>query len=91
MLDIYLNHSSTFLFVYFGTHLSLNLELTSLATLAGQQAGGCSCLLSPWQGYRHTLPCLAFTWVLETRTQVCVLAVQASYLLNHLPSHSHTF
>lgn len=69
--------------------LSVNLELAISTGLANQQALGIlpvSIPLSPVLGYRGIPLYLAFTWVLEIRTQLPTLEQPALYPLSHLLS-----
>lgn len=67
------------LHINFFESLSLRLELTISSRLVGQWAGGIFLsLLSQCQGYRHTPPHLALTWVLGIQAQILELVLSSS-------------
>ena len=69
--------------------LSLSIRLECHARMSDHQAPGTHRLqpLPPdLRLWTHTLPCLAFMWVLGIWTQVLMVLQQTLYPLSHLPS-----
>lgn len=71
---------------FWGQGLSLNLEITSWARLAGQRVPGILVSLSPWDwDYRYP----AFWWVRGIQTQVLIACVAATLLIPCRACHLH--
>lgn len=60
--------------------MSVNLNLSFQARLAGQESSKTCSICPQCQGYRHTQPYLDFTWVLGIQTQASCLCRKHYYL-----------
>lgn len=68
---------------------TMSMELSSLSWLAGKFRG-CSRVCLPSSGIIGAhVPHPGFMWTLEIQMQTIMLAKQAFYLLNHIPSLYH--